>query len=56
MHDLLAELGKSIVREKAPKEPRKWSRLWSNKYLQNVMKINKVKRIFLVYILSYHSS
>ncbi|QCD87576.1 leucine-rich repeat-containing protein [Vigna unguiculata] len=41
MHDLLKELGKSIVREKAPKEPRKWSRLWNYKDLQRVMKINK---------------
>ncbi|KAL3016967.1 hypothetical protein AAZX31_06G246300 [Glycine max] len=28
MHDLLRDLGKCIVREKSPKEPRKWSRLW----------------------------
>ncbi|XP_027910317.1 disease resistance protein RPP4-like isoform X1 [Vigna unguiculata] len=41
MHDLLKELGKSIVREKAPKEPRKWNRLWNYKDLQKVMKINK---------------
>jgi len=46
MHDLLKELGKSIVREKAPKEPRKWSRLWNYKDLQRVMKINKVSKIF----------
>ncbi|XP_027909547.1 disease resistance protein RPP2B-like [Vigna unguiculata] len=41
MHDLLRELGKSIVREKSPKEPRKWNRLWSYKDLQKVMKVNK---------------
>ena len=46
MHNLLKELGKSIVREKAPKEPRKWSRLWSFKDLQKVMEINKVKDLF----------
>jgi len=46
MHDLLKELGKSIVREKAPKEPRKWSRLWSYEDLKKVMKINKVKEFF----------
>ncbi|CAJ1978772.1 unnamed protein product [Sphenostylis stenocarpa] len=40
MHDLLQELGKSIVREEAPKEPRKWSRLWDYKDLQKAMKIN----------------
>jgi hypothetical protein len=27
MHDLFKELGKSIVREKSPKEPRKWNRM-----------------------------
>ncbi|BAT89926.1 TMV resistance protein [Vigna angularis] len=51
MHGLLKELGKSIVREKAPKEPRKWSRLWNYKDLQKVMKINKeaenVEAIFI---------
>ncbi|KAL5131084.1 TMV resistance protein N [Glycine soja] len=41
MHDLLKELGKTIVREKAPKEPRKWSRLWDYKDLQKVMIENK---------------
>ena len=46
MHDLLKELGKNIVREKAPKEPIKWSRLWSYKDFQKVMKINKVNKIF----------
>jgi len=46
MHDLLKELGKSIVKEKAPKEPRKWSRLWSYKDLQKIMKMNKVKEVF----------
>ena len=45
MHDLLKELGKSIVREKAPKEPRKWSRLWNYKDLQKVMKTNKVNEL-----------
>ncbi|XP_061353729.1 disease resistance protein RUN1-like [Gastrolobium bilobum] len=28
MHSLLEELGKQIVRENSPREPRKWSRLW----------------------------
>ncbi|XP_029125871.1 TMV resistance protein N isoform X2 [Cajanus cajan] len=37
MHDLLKELGRSIVREKSPNEPRKWSGLWDIKDLQNVM-------------------
>ncbi|RDX76298.1 TMV resistance protein N, partial [Mucuna pruriens] len=41
MHDLLKELGRSIVREKSPKKPRKWSRLWDYKDLHNVMVENK---------------
>ncbi|XP_061368833.1 disease resistance protein RUN1-like [Gastrolobium bilobum] len=41
VHDLLIELGRSIVREKSPKEPRKWSRLWNYKDLHNVMLENK---------------
>ncbi|XP_027909543.1 disease resistance protein TAO1-like isoform X2 [Vigna unguiculata] len=54
MHDLLKELGKSIVREKAPKEPRKWSRLWNYKDLQKVMKINKeAKNVEAIIIKQY---
>ncbi|KAK7262630.1 hypothetical protein RJT34_30205 [Clitoria ternatea] len=41
MHDLLRELGKSIVRENFPKEPRKWSRLWDYKDFYNVVSENK---------------
>jgi hypothetical protein len=43
MHDLLKELGKSIVREKSPKEPRKWNRMWDYKDVHNVMSENMVK-------------
>jgi len=43
MHDLLKELGKSIVREKSPKEPRKWNRLWDPKDVHNVISENMVK-------------
>jgi hypothetical protein len=42
MHDLLIELGKSIVREKSPKEPRKWNRLWDYKDVHNVISENMV--------------
>ncbi|MED6114926.1 hypothetical protein PIB30_085247 [Stylosanthes scabra] len=42
MHDLLRELGRSIVREKSPKEPRKWSRLWNQEDLSHVLRENKV--------------
>ncbi|MED6181379.1 hypothetical protein PIB30_018886 [Stylosanthes scabra] len=41
MHDLLRDLGRSIVREKSPKEPRKWSRLWNLKDLSHVLRENK---------------
>ncbi|KAH1247725.1 TMV resistance protein N [Glycine max] len=40
MHDLLRDLGKCIVREKSPKEPREWSRLWDWKDLYKVMSDN----------------
>ncbi|KAL2328020.1 hypothetical protein Fmac_021447 [Flemingia macrophylla] len=41
IHDLLKELGRSIVREISPNKPRKWSRLWDYKDLQNVLIENK---------------
>ncbi|XP_058730589.1 disease resistance protein RUN1-like [Vicia villosa] len=40
MHDLFKELGKSIVREKSPKEPRKWNRIWDYKDVHNVVSEN----------------
>uniref|UniRef100_A0A368UL68 TIR domain-containing protein n=1 Tax=Glycine max TaxID=3847 RepID=A0A368UL68_SOYBN len=40
MHSLLRDLGKCIVREKSPKEPRKWSRLWECEDLYKVMSNN----------------
>ena len=42
MHPLLRDLGKRIVREKSPKEPRKWSRLWNLEDIYNVMSDNMV--------------
>ncbi|MED6170036.1 hypothetical protein PIB30_026749 [Stylosanthes scabra] len=44
MHDLLIELGRSIVRKKSPKSPRKWSRLWNQRDLSNVLKKNKIAK------------
>ncbi|XLR56055.1 hypothetical protein S83_006727 [Arachis hypogaea] len=41
MHDLLRELGRSIIREKSPNEPRKWSRLWNYRDLSDVLWENK---------------
>jgi hypothetical protein len=43
MHGLFKELGKSIVREKSPREPRKWSRIWDYTDFYNVMSENMVK-------------
>ncbi|CAJ1978699.1 unnamed protein product [Sphenostylis stenocarpa] len=37
MHGLLVDLGRGIVREKSPKEPMKWSRLWDYQDLQKAM-------------------
>ena len=43
LHDLLKELGRSIVKEESPKEPRKWSRLWDYKDVHNVISENMVQ-------------
>ena len=43
MHSLLKELGRSIVKEESPKEPRKWNRLWDYKDVHNVISENMVK-------------
>ncbi|CAK8577161.1 unnamed protein product [Lathyrus sativus] len=40
MHYLFKELGKSIVREISPREPRKWNRLWDYKDVHNVISKN----------------
>jgi len=43
MHGLLIDLGRSIVREVSPKEPRNWSRVWSGEDLQKVLSTNMVQ-------------
>ncbi|KAL4293217.1 hypothetical protein HN51_043695 [Arachis hypogaea] len=51
MHQMLRELGKNIVRDKYPEEPKYWSRLWDVEDLQKVlmsdMEANKVQTIVL---------
>ncbi|KAL4331691.1 hypothetical protein AHAS_Ahas13G0525400 [Arachis hypogaea] len=42
MHDLLRELGMRIVRQSAPNEPWKWSRIWSKEDFQRIMFGNTV--------------
>ncbi|KAK2414713.1 disease resistance protein RPV1 [Trifolium repens] len=44
MHKMLQELGKKIVREQHPYEPRLWSRLWLYRDLHNAM-ITKLEAI-----------
>jgi hypothetical protein len=43
MHGLLEELGRKIVQENSSKEPRKWSRLWLETQVDNVMLEKMVK-------------
>ncbi|KAH1143004.1 hypothetical protein GLYMA_12G135600v4 [Glycine max] len=40
MHGLLIDLGRCIVREKSPKEPSNWSRLWKYQDLYKIMSNN----------------
>ncbi|XP_057731047.1 disease resistance protein RPV1-like isoform X2 [Arachis stenosperma] len=51
MHQMLRELGKNIVRDKYPEEPKYWSRLWDvedfQKVLMSDMEANKVQTIVL---------
>ncbi|XP_047181300.1 disease resistance protein TAO1-like [Vigna umbellata] len=44
MHRLLVDLGRCIVREESPKEPIKWSRLWTRKDLHDAMSENEATR------------
>ncbi|KAK4580835.1 hypothetical protein RGQ29_024473, partial [Quercus rubra] len=47
MHDLLEEMGKSIVRQECPNDCGKRSRLWCYEDIENVLKNNKLKFIDL---------
>ncbi|KAL5575041.1 hypothetical protein UlMin_016740, partial [Ulmus minor] len=38
MHDLLRDMGRDLVQEKFPKQPGKWSRLWSPKVVSDVLR------------------
>ena len=42
MHDLLQEMGQTIVRQESTKEPGKRSRLWDHNDVCYVLKKNKV--------------
>ena len=62
MHDLLQEMGRDIVRKECPKDqPKKRSRLWLNKDIDNVLTNNMVRaysknpRIYLINYIIQHS-
>ncbi|KAI5387570.1 hypothetical protein KIW84_073607 [Lathyrus oleraceus] len=55
MHDLFRELGKSIVREKSPKEPRKWNRVWDYKDVHNVISENMATENLEAMMMEYDS-
>ena len=42
MHDLFVEMGREIVKQEAPKDPGKRSRLWDPELIYEVFKYNKV--------------
>ncbi|ESW06524.1 hypothetical protein PHAVU_010G055100 [Phaseolus vulgaris] len=51
MHRLLMDLGQSIVREKSPKEPLKWSRLWEYEDFEKSMLDNEAtENLEVIYI------
>ena len=46
MHDMLQELGRKIVRQNAPNEPWKWSRIWRNEDFKRIMSEKMVNIVF----------
>jgi len=52
MHDLVVEMGREIVKQEAPKDPGKRSRLWDPELIYEVFKYNKVsgRRLTWIYI------
>ncbi|XP_014501522.1 TMV resistance protein N-like isoform X2 [Vigna radiata var. radiata] len=54
MHSLLVDMGRCIVREVSPKEPIKWSRLWTRKDLRDAMSENEATRNLEAIVLRYH--
>lgn len=43
MHNLIRDMGREIVREKSPKDPGKWSRLWFHEDVCDVLTKNTVR-------------
>ena len=52
MHDLLRDMGREIVREKSPKEPGKWSRLWHHEDGLEILAKQTV-RTFSIFLFDY---
>lgn len=45
MHDLIRDMGREIVREKYPKQPGRWSRLWLHEDAFDVLKNHQVPKL-----------
>jgi hypothetical protein len=43
MHELLQKMGQYVIRQDCPQEPGKWSKLWRNKEIHNVLMKNTVR-------------
>jgi hypothetical protein len=43
MHELLQKMGQYVIRQDCPQEPGKWSKLWQNKDIHNVLMKNTVR-------------
>ena len=43
MHELLQKMGQHVIRQDYPQEPGKWSKLWRNKDIHNVLMKNTVR-------------
>ena len=43
MHDLIQQMGWTVVREKDPRDPSKWSRLWDPNDIHNAFSAKKVR-------------
>ena len=43
MHDLIQQMGRNVVREKDPRDPSKWSRLWDPNDIHNAFSAKEVR-------------
>ena len=47
MHDLIQQMGWTVVREKSPEDPSKWSRLWDPDNIRHAFLGEKVRIKFM---------